>query len=311
MADLQLKELQRWIEASHTALIAQADEAYREKINLLAKTIMDSGTRVLLLAGPSGSGKTTTANLLADALRAKDRDAMVISLDNFYRSNDDPAYPLNDKGEPDWEAPGSLHIDIIRQTIVDIEEGREVHLPRFDFRRGIRIDNDMTVKIKEGGCAIIEGLHALNPLLTDGLPHTAVTKVFISVSTNLLEGEERILSGRKIRFIRRLTRDYLYRNSSAIRTLALWDNVLAGEDKFLYPFRDLADFHFDTFHPYELSVLKPFTMKVMEESPEAVCELITIVRSALAKIEAIPEALVPETSLIREFIPGGIYENLY
>ncbi len=311
MADLQLKELQERIAASHTAIIEEADLGYREKINLLANAIVEGGTRVLLLAGPSGSGKTTTANLLADTLRACGRDAMVISLDNFYRSEGDPAYPLNDKGEPDWEAPGSLHIDMIRQTIVDIEEGREVHLPRFDFRRGIRIDNDMTVKIGEGGCAIIEGLHALNPLLTDGIPHTAVTKVFISVSTNILDGGTCILSGRKIRFIRRLTRDFLYRNSTAQRTLSLWDGVRQGEDKFLYPFRCLADFHFDTFHPYELSVLKPFSLKVMDASPEVEHPLLTIAREALTAIETIDEALVPETSLIREFIPGGVYEDLY
>ena len=311
MADLQLKDLQALLATSHTALIERADRDYRENINTLANAIVERGTRVLLLAGPSGSGKTTTANILADTLRARGRDAIVISLDNFYRSEGDPAYPLNDKGEPDWEAPGSLHIDMIRKTIVDIEEGREVHLPRFDFRRGIRIDNDLTVKIREGGCAIIEGLHALNPLLTDGIPHTAVTKVFISVSTNIMEGDTRILSGRKIRFVRRLTRDFLYRNSTAARTLALWDSVLVGEDKFLYPFRDLADYHFNTFHLYELSVLKPFSLQVLDKDPTLNSDLVTIVRSALAKVEAIPESLVPADSLIREFIPGGIYESLY
>ena len=311
MAELQLKDLQELLATSHTALIERADSDFRENIKTLANAIVERGTRVLLLAGPSGSGKTTTANILADTLRAEGRDAIVISLDNFYRSEGDPAYPLNDKGEPDWEAPESLHIDMIRKTIVDIEEGREVHLPRFDFRRGIRIDNDMTVKIGEGGCAIIEGLHALNPILTDGIPHTAVTKVFISVSTNILEGDTPILSGRKIRFIRRLTRDYLYRNSSATRTLGLWDSVLAGEDKFLYPFRCLADFQFNTFHLYELSVLKPFTLKVMAESPHAESPLLDMARNIFSAIDTIQEALVPQTSLIREFIPGGVYEELY
>lgn len=311
MADLQMLDLQRRLATSNTAVVDQADRAYRENIKALADTIVARGTRVLLLAGPSGSGKTTTANILADTLRAGGHDAMVISLDNFYRSEGDPAYPLNDKGEPDWEAPGSLCIDMIRSTILDIEEGREVHLPRFDFRKGVRIDNDTTVQIAEGGCAIIEGLHALNPMLTEGIPHNAVTKVFISVSTNIMEGDTRILSGRKIRFVRRLTRDYLYRASSALRTLALWDSVLAGEDKYLYPFRDTADIHLDTFHTYELGVMKPYTLKVIQGAGKVECELLRIVREALSKFDTIPERIVPQDSLIREFIPGGIYESLY
>ena len=170
----------------------------------------------------------------------------------------------------------------------------------------------VTVKIPDGGCAIIEGLHALNPLLTDGLATDLVTKVFVSVSTNISIGDDRILSGRKIRFIRRMSRDYLYRAADAARTLSFWQGVLAGEDKYLYPYKETADIRFDTFHFYEIGVMKRLATQVMDESP-ALAEhpFLLVIRRALSHFPCIPLEMVPETSLLREFLPGGIYEHLY
>ena len=311
MAELQLKELRQTLAEDTPACIAQAERDYAAQIAALSGGIIARGTRVVLLAGPSSSGKTTTANMLADSLRRAGHEATVVSLDDFYRLKDDPAYPKNEKGEPDFEAPGALRIDMIREVISAVMRGGEVKLPRFDFKLARRFDNAVTVKIPVGGCAVIEGLHALNPLLTEGMDPSDVTRVFVSVSTNISDGDRRILSGRKIRFIRRLTRDFLYRASDAKRTLSYWEGVRRGEDLYLYPFKETADFKFDTFHTYELGVMKPLAERVMDEDPDFHAPYLDVIRAALSRFDAIPLDLVPDTSLLREFVPGGIYEDLY
>lgn len=311
MAERRLKEINDAVTQDLTATIAEAEEQYRAHLDDLTEKIIHRGTRVVLLAGPSSSGKTTTSNLLADTLRRHGRASTVISLDDFYYSKDDPAYPRTPAGELDYETPHALRLDLIRQTICRILRGEPVPLPKFDFKVGMRYDNAMVAEIPRGGCAIIEGLHALNPLLTEGIESSAVARVFVSVSTNISDEGGRILSGRKIRFIRRLTRDYLYRASDAARTLALWQGVLAGENKYLYPYKNTAEFRFDTFHLYEVGVMRPFAEKVILSTPGLSDPYLDVVRNALARFLPVPLELVPETSLLREFVPGGIYESLY
>lgn len=311
MAEMEIAEINREVARDTEGLIRRTEAGFREKRADLARHITEKKTRVVLLAGPSSSGKTTTANLLADTLRAGGHSATVISLDDFYYSKGDPHYPKNERGEPDFEAPESLRIDLIRKTIAAIESSERVYLPRFDFRAGKSYDRATELVVPDGGCVIIEGLHALNPCMTEGVNTDSVTRVFVSVSTNITDGGVRLLSGKKVRFIRRLTRDFLYRASSAARTYELWSGVLAGEKKYLYPYRDTADFYFDTFHPFEIGVMRPFAEQVLDDAPEFREEYVEVVRRAVGRFETIPLSLLPEDSLIREFVPGGIYEKLY
>ena len=143
------------------------------------------------------------------------------------------------------------------------------------------------------------------------MPKERLLKIFISVSTNINNEGGRILSGRKIRFVRRLVRDSIYRNADAARTLALWKNVLLGEDTYLYPFKDNADVFFDTFHDFELSVMRPFVLKLISSELANSDSYAKTVRDALLGVVPIDLNLLPDTSLIREFVPGGIYENIY
>ncbi len=311
MANIELNALLTELRGSLEGCIENVEAGYRAQLATLADHIVTSRSRVVLLAGPSSSGKTTTANLLADTLRASGHPATVISLDDFYRSRYDVDYPRNADGSFDYEAPEALRLDLVRQTITRVVRGEPAPIPRYDFKLGRRFDNAMVVDIPRGGCAIIEGLHALNPLLTEGMGKTAITRVFVSVSTNIEHEGKRIVSGRKIRFIRRMTRDFLYRASDVRRTLSFWDGVKRGEDKYLYPYKETADFKFDTFHRYELGVMKPWTEQVIADDPTVSDPLVDTVRAALAHFDTVPIDLVPETSLIREFVPGGVYEHLY
>jgi uridine kinase len=138
-----------------------------------------------------------------------------------------------------------------------------------------------------------------------------VLRLFVSVSTNInLEGE-RLISGRKARFVRRMVRDSVYRDADAERTLDMWQNVLRGEDKYLYPYRGLADVDFNTFHAFEPGVMRPFAERLISDELAAKSEYAGIVKKALSLAEPIDQTLVPKDSLIREFITGGIYEEFY
>lgn len=311
VAELDVRELNERISGSPSAAVADAERAYHDRVGQIADRIAAHGDiRAVLLAGPSGSGKTTTANLIKDALIARGEESIVVSLDDFYRDAADPDYPTLADGSRDFECPEALHLSEISELIRRVLRGEPFALPKYDFKVGGRVEISAPISLPRG-CVIIEGLHALNPKIGEGFPHRSLLKLFVSVSTNVNLGAERILSGRKIRFLRRLVRDSIYRGADARRTLSMWQEVLRSEDVYLYPYKALADVAFDTFHSFELGVMKPFAQALLTEEVTASDSYARMVRTALNSITEVDEALVPEDSLIREFIPGGIYEDIY
>ena len=311
MPELNVADINRLVINSPEELIRQSEEEYHGLVDRVAcKITSDKNIRILLLAGPSGSGKTTTANLLCDRIKSHGEGCIVVSLDDFYRSFDDPNYPKLEDGSHDCESVEALDIPLLRQSLEDIAESRKFVLPKYDFKSSKRSSERIHPAMPHG-CVIIEGLHALNPQVFSSLPSERAFKLFISVSTNIKDGEKIILSGRKLRFIRRMVRDSLYRNASAERTLSMWKNVLVGEDKYLYPTRKYADMSFNTFHPFELSVMRRFVEELISLELSTRDPYAKTVLEAAIKAEPLDISLVPETSLIREFIPGGKYEALY
>ncbi len=311
MAEITVKELNAPVIEDVEALIASAEEKYKERIEDVADYVINGpDLRIVLLAGPSGSGKTTTANLIADRVRARGEDAMVVSLDDFYRDSTDPEYPKCENGERDYECPDALHLTEVRDTLLAVCGGESFLLPKYDFKTGSRVSLIRHEPMRDG-CVIVEGLHALNPVIGEGLPEDRVIKLFVSVSTNINDGGERILSGRKLRFVRRMVRDSIYRGADAERTLLMWEKVLAAEDVYLYPYKETADLAFDTFHAFEPGVMRPFAEGLISEELAKRSDYVNTVISGLRKAEPIRAELIPDNSLIREFIPGGIYEKLY
>ena len=310
MAEIDIRRLNE-IAKEPLEVISRADAEYKAFVASLADRVVSSDEiRIVLLSGPSGSGKTTTANMLSDAIKSRGFECLVVSLDDYYRNKTDPVYPRLPNGERDFERPEALDIPCLLETLSDIAEGREFSVPRYDFLISARETVIKYPKIQHG-CVVIEGLHALNPMISSSLPKERLLKVFISVSTNVLDGGERILSGRKLRFVRRMVRDNIYRGASAEETLRFWANVLDGEDKYLYPFRDLADVTYNTFHEYEVGVMKSFALPLLAEALAKSSPYIKTVREAMLRADSIDERLVPDHSLIREFIPGGMYDHLY
>lgn len=311
MAEISIEYLNGLAKDAPERLVAMAEDEYHKRIFDIASYIASHDKiHIILLAGPSGSGKTTTANLLSDAIEARGREAFVVSLDNFYRDSSDPEYPRHADGSLDLESPDALHIADIHKTLTDIVNGNSFSLPHYEFKVGGRTEVENHPAMPKG-VVIIEGLHALNPRISSCLSKDSMYRVFISVSTNINEGRERIISGRKLRFVRRLVRDSIYRGADAEMTLEMWHGVLLGEDKYLYPYRNLADVSFDTFHEFELAVMKPFAEPLLTEELSRNSTIVKTVCDALLKVVSIDEELVPENSLIREFIPGGKYEHVY
>lgn len=304
MADINMTDLTRALRHDRAACIAQAERAYAAHIDgFIDRLLSDGEKRVVLLAGPSSSGKTTTAAMLRAGLARRGHAAAVVSLDDFYRAADDPTYPRTPDGAPDYETVDALHIDDIRACLRTLSEGGEYLLPHFDFRTATRIPQAMPLRLPSGGYVIMEGLHALNPRLCEGVPDAHLAKLFVSVSTNLTDGDGvRLLSGRKIRFLRRLSRDAIYRNSDAANTYRLWQQVLRGEDLYLYPFRDRADAAIDTFHLYEIGLLRPHAERLLAAPDAPRNAYTTAVAAAMRHFEPIEDAAVPAHSLLREFI---------
>lgn len=311
MAEINLQFINSGAKCDPVSLVRGAEMKYRSFIGDVADRVAQNGKiKIILLAGPSGSGKTTTANILRDRIKAKGLSCSVISLDDFYRDSLDPAYPRTEDGERDFEAVEALNLPDLEKTLIAISEGREYILPKYDFKLGRRVSEKKCGKIQHG-CVIIEGLHALNPKIFEHLDASALLRIFISVSTNVNKDGARLISGRKIRFMRRMIRDSLYRGSDAEKTLTLWENVLLGEDKNLYPYRDNADIKFDTFHAFELGVMRPYVRSLISEELAESSEYAKTVLLAVSEAVGIDESLVPEDSLIREFIEGGKYEEFY
>ena len=231
MQEIQVFDINEKAKNDAAAFVDGAEKRYIAFTGEIADRIAENGKiKIVLLAGPSGSGKTTTANLLADEIRKRGLSSAVISLDDFYRSPTDPDYPKLPNGECDYESVDALNLSDIAKALNAVADEKDFTVPRYDFKLGCRTEVRSYPKISHG-CVIIEGLHALNPKIFEQLPKEKILRIFISVSTNVYDGFERILSGRKMRFIRRMVRDSIYRGADAERTLKMWENVLLGIDE--------------------------------------------------------------------------------
>lgn len=270
---------------------------------IVDRVTADEGREIIMLAGPSSAGKTTTAKKMREKLTEKGITTYVLSLDDFYFNRED--IPVLPDGTQDFETVHALDLDCFEKTINALLRGETVKAPVFDFTTGKRRDdlfNEITLGEKDA--VIIEGLHALNPLITEHI-EGKLLKVFINISTRIYDEDGNLLlNKRNLRLIRRMIRDYKFRSSTVENTFRLWQIVLAGEDKYLFPYRHNADVKADTTHLYESCVLKHQALSMLYESADSkefgdeIKRLIT----ALESFCDIDEALVPDNSLLREFL---------
>lgn len=290
-------------------LVCCAEKRYINDIFAVAKTIADNDNiKIVSLAGPSGSGKTTTAHILCDRLSQLGEKVIVVSLDDFYLPEEE--LPLTEEGERDIESVNALNIELIRKCFTEIITTGKTILPRYDFSTKKSIPNDREADITNHGIIIAEGLHALNPIITDLVPRENIYRMYISVNCSIEDAfGEQLLSSRQIRLVRRILRDKVFRGSSVNNTLSLWNGVIEGERKYLYPFKNTADVLIKTLHEYEPCVYKDEFLKLVPEASKGneCYEYFMRVASAIEKFDSLYCEYVPRDSLIREFIGNGKY----
>lgn len=290
--------------SSPEEFIKKCEARYENIINDIAeKIINDEGREIVMLAGPSSAGKTTTAGKLCKKLNENGVKTYVLSLDDFYLNRDDIPY-LPD-GTQDYETVYALDLPCFEEKVNALLRGETVKNPVFDFTTGKRSDTQFNeITLGEKDVVIIEGLHALNPVITEKI-QGKLLKIYINVSSRIYDEKGNIiLNKRNMRFIRRMVRDYKFRNSTVNNTCKLWKNVTMGEDKYLFPFRHLADIKINTIHLYETCVLKQQALEMLENSEisEEYKSDINKITKSLKRFENIEQSLVPTGSLLREFL---------
>lgn len=284
--------------------IIACETRYQNIIDDIAeKIVAEEGREIVMLAGPSSAGKTTTAKKLREALTEKGVKTYVLSLDDFYLNREDIPY-LPD-GTQDFETVDALDLKLFSECVNALLKGETVKNPIFDFTTGRRSDTQFNeITLGKEDIVIIEGLHALNPVITEQIVGKLL-KIYINVSSRIYDEKNNIvLNKRNMRFIRRMVRDYKFRDSSVENTYKLWKNVTAGEDKYLFPYRHLADIKINTIHLYETCVLKNQALPLLYESEisDEFKDDAKKLRKALEKFESIDISSVPEESLLREFL---------
>ena len=305
VADLNLL-----VETGKIRELIRVNEALHEKrYSQVADMICERGAKAVMLAGPSSSGKTTSANRLATQLRVHGKKPILMSLDDYYLDRD--LIQPGPDGKIDYEHINTIDTALFRVHMQKLLDGESVELPRFNFLTGKREQSGKMLSISCDSVIIVEGLHALNPvLLPQGLQHDLVFKLYVSPLLPLNLDDHNRIPTSLLRLLRRTVRDYMTRGSSVQNTMAMWNSVRRGEERWIFPFQEQADVIFNSSTLYEIAVLKkhiyPLLMAVEPEEPcyEQVRSLVKILNYV---IEADVDDEIPPTSLVREFIGGNSY----
>lgn len=270
---------------------------YNHSLINAAELISKTDTKLLLLSGPSCAGKTTTSKRLQANLVKRGKGISVISLDDFYLGPEKS--PKTPDGKPDFESIYALDLPYIQECFSDLVKGKTVKTPTFDFNLHGRTDEYNEIKLEDGDICIVEGLHALNPLITaDLIEPKYIFKIF-------LESYKNSDSPEKTRILRRLVRDYHYRSSDANRTFEMWDNVVSSELINIRPFSRYANATINTYFEYEAGVLKKPALEVLStlDDGSEYEGLAREIKDSLEYVHSVPLDMVPKDSLLQEFIP--------
>jgi len=231
-----------------------------------------------------------------------------LSLDNYFVNREDT--PRDENGEYDYESIDALDIVTFTDNMLRLMRGEEVEPPKFSFETGQRFYSGEKLKINANNVIIVEGIHGLNPRLTSLLPEESLFKIFVSALTSISIDNHNIINPADNRLLRRMVRDYKYRNYSALDTLKRWESVLKGEEKHIVPYQEEADIMFNSALIYELGALKqqaePLLREVMELYPEHSKALRLL--KFLSYIKVVPARDIPNTSILREFLGGSSFK---
>jgi len=290
-------------------LIKVSEALHEKKVASIADMISHRGDKVrfVLVSGPSSSGKTTFSKRLSIQLMVSGLKPVVLSLDNYFVNRDET--PLDENGEWDFEHLHALDLPLFNQHMKQLLNGEEVEIPSFNFEDGRRKAKGKMLKLNSDSVLVMEGIHALNPELIPGIPSETVFKIYVSALTTISIDNHNWIPTADTRLLRRIIRDYRFRNYSARETIARWPSVRRGEEKWIFPYQENADVMFNSALLFELAVLKRHAEPILAEVPKY-CDEYTETHRMMKFLNyfvAIHDREIPPTSLLREFVGGSSF----
>ncbi len=299
------------IQGGRSDQVVLVSEAFHENnLARIANQVVNQleRSRIILIAGPSSAGKTTTSRRLTVQLLALGVSPFPLELDNYFLDRDKT--PLGEDGKPDFETIEALDLPLLADHLLRLIQGEEVQLPRYNFKTGLSEEGEL-IRLKNGQPIILEGIHGMDPrLLPEGLSSEAF-RIYVSALTQLNLDRHNRVSTTDTRLIRRIVRDARERGYTAAQTIGRWEAVRRGEKRHIFPFQENANVMFNSALAYELAALKPFAEPLLRQVPHGTPEYIEAKR-LLAFLEwflPLDISLVPETSIVREFLGGSILEH--
>ena len=283
-----LREINQQIRTDPQGFARRSDDAYTEKVKRAAHKIAARRTEshIVLLSGPSGSGKTTTAMKIEEQLKEMGIETHTISMDNYFNTIDPETAPRTREGAIDYESPFCLDVDLLNRHFAMLDQGRTIHVPKYEFARQMRSDIlSQPLRLGQDEIAVFEGIHALNDILVGKNPRAF--KLYIAARSNV--------------------RDFKFRGADAEFTMKLWNNVCRGERLYISPYKESADIMFDSSLPISVSALKPFVVPLLEDLPAGKYPVVDDILRGLEKIEPLDQKYISANSLAREFIGGSTY----
>lgn len=320
------EEYDQWQERLHIYTLASINRAIEEKrieeTVLVAESLQNrrfvqvaeriaahqDKIRVVLIAGPSSSGKTTSSKRLSIELLTHGISPVPIEMDDFFV--DRVKTPKDENGEYDFESIYGLNLELLSDCVKRLIAGETVQLPHYNFITG-KSEPGKTIKLEKGQILILEGIHGLDPLLFKDIPSEQKFRIFVAPITQVNIDFYNRISTNDVRLMRRIVRDFQYRGYSAQQTIALWDKVRAGEEKWIYPYLDLADELINTSLVYEIAAIKPLAETALRMVPHNSPEHNQAIRllNTLSWIRPMDADLIPGNSLLREFVGASNLKN--
>ena len=287
-------------------MIRIVESLHEKKISHIADIIKAQNKRIILIAAPSSSGKTSFAHRLSIHLKVNNLNPVSISLDNYFVNREDT--PIDEFGNYDFESIYAINLEQFNKDLKDLIEGREIRIPRFDFKLGKQVLTDKKLKIDKNQLIILEGIHGLNPMLTSSIDNSEKFKIYLSALTQVNLDDHNRIPTTDLRLIRRMVRDYNFRGYSAETTIMNWNSVRRGERKNIFPYQEEADVIFNSACLYELAVLKKYAKPLLEEinlNSEAYIEANRLLKLLQYFVTLEDVSDIPNTSILREFIGGS------
>ena len=291
--------------------IEECDARYYANVDEAARLIAENRkvSPIVLLSGPSGSGKTTTSIKLSEALEKLGVRSHYVGMDDYFKTLNPATAPRTPEGELDLESPLCLDMELLNRHFDQLSRGERIFVPRYEFSRQMRIQEpSKSIQLKGDEIVIFEGIHALNDMISRR--HGEAFKLYISARSDVEFREEIVFKRTWFRLVRRTVRDALFRGSEPAATMAMWANVRRGEKLYISPYKDRANYRFDSSMAYELPVFNRRATELFSGVPEGV-ERFEELRSVLPALQLFGEidaALLAPDALLREFIGGGVYE---